>query len=89
MLNILDYGTRHAFPLSSKQVDERKTVGVGLTRALIKAVLLLKDKTAETLQADLAGRLYKQFDPHDAEGTIPQQLTKWLEDYGIVVPEHP
>jgi len=35
----------------------------------------------ETLQADLAGKLYKPFDPHDPEGTIPAQLTKWLEDY--------
>ena len=41
----------------------------------------------ETLQADLAGKLYKPFDPHDPEGTIPAQLTKWLEDYGIVVPK--
>jgi hypothetical protein len=57
--------------------------------AMNKPVLLLKDKTVETLQADLAGKLYKQFDPHDPEGTIPAQLTKWLEDYGIVVPKHP
>ncbi len=58
---------------------------VGYFLAMNKPVLLLKDKTVETLQADLAGKLYKQFDPHDPEGTIPNQLTKWLEDYGIVV----
>jgi hypothetical protein len=62
---------------------------VGYLMAMNKPVLLLKDKTVETLQADLAGKLYKQFDPHDPEGTIPDQLTKWLEDYGIIVPEHP
>lgn len=61
---------------------------VGYLMAMNKPVLLLKDKTVETLQADLAGKLYKQFDPHDPEGTIPNQLTKWLEDYGIVVPKH-
>jgi hypothetical protein len=54
----------------------------------VKAVLLLKDKTAEAFQTRIAGQLYKQFDPHDAEGTIPQQLTKWLEDYGPIVPKH-
>ena len=49
------------------------------------SVQALKDKTVETLQTDLAGELYKEFDPHDPEGTIPAQLTKWLEDYGIIV----
>jgi nucleoside 2-deoxyribosyltransferase len=61
---------------------------VGYLMAMNKPVLLLKDKTVETLQADLAGKLYKQFDPHDPDGTIPAQLTKWLEDYGIIVPKH-
>lgn len=61
---------------------------VGYLMAMNKPVLLLKDKTVETLQADLAGKLYKPFDPHDPEGTIPGQLTKWLEDYGIIVPKH-
>jgi len=60
---------------------------VGYLLAMNKPVLLLKDKTVETLQADLAGKLYKPFDPHDPEGTIPAQLTKWLEDYGITIPK--
>jgi hypothetical protein len=60
---------------------------VGYLMAMNKPVLLLKDKTVETLQVDLAGKLYKPFDPHDPEGTIPDQLTKWLKDYGIVVPK--
>jgi hypothetical protein len=55
--------------------------------ALAKAALQLKDKTAEAFQTRLAGRLYEQFDPHDAEGRIPQQLTNWLEDYGLIVPK--
>ncbi len=61
---------------------------VGYLMAMNKPVLLFKDKTVETLPADLAGKLYKLFDPHDPEGTIPTQLTKWLEDYGIVIPKH-
>jgi hypothetical protein len=58
---------------------------VGYLMAMNKPVLLLKDKTAEKLQTDLAGELYREFDPHDPEGTIPEQLTKWLKDFGIVV----
>ncbi len=60
---------------------------VGYLMAMNKPVLLLKDRTVKILQADLAGKLYKEFDPHDPEGTIPGQLTKWLEDYGIIVPK--
>lgn len=59
---------------------------VGYLMAMNKPVLLLKDQTVSTLPADLAGKLYKPFDPHDPENTIPKQLTKWLEDYGIIVP---
>lgn len=60
---------------------------VGYFLAMNKPILLLKDNTVETNQSDLAGKLYKAFDPHDPEGTIPGQLTKWLEDYGIIVPK--
>ena len=61
---------------------------VGYLMAMNKPVLLLKDKTAEKVQTDLVGKLYKEFDTHDPEGTIPAQLTKWLEDYGIIIPKH-
>lgn len=59
---------------------------VGYLMALNKPVLLLKDRTLPQLHSDLAGRLYRLFDPHDPEGTIPGQLSKWFEDQGIVVP---
>jgi hypothetical protein len=49
----------------------------------------LTGKTLEAIQSDLAGKLYKPFDPHDPEGTIPGLLNKWLEDNGIVVPKRP
>ena len=62
---------------------------VGYLLAMNKPVLLLKDKTLEAIQSDLAGKLYKNFDPHDPEGTIPELLNKWLEDNGIVVPKRP
>jgi hypothetical protein len=51
-----------------------------------KPVLLLKDDTVRSLQSDLAGKLYKTFDPHDPECTIPDQLTNWLSDNGLIVP---
>ncbi|HWQ93039.1 MAG TPA: hypothetical protein VN673_15285 [Clostridia bacterium] len=62
---------------------------VGYMLAMNKPVLLLKDKTLETTQSDLAGKLYRQFDPYDPEATLPPMLKKWLEDYGITVPAAP
>ena len=59
---------------------------VGYLMAMNKPVLLLKDKTLDTTQTDLAGKLYKPFDPHDPEGTIPALLERWFADYGITVP---
>lgn len=58
----------------------------GYMMAMNKPVLLLKDETLPQLQADLAGKLYKGFDPHNPEETIPPQFEKWLEDYGIILP---
>ena len=58
---------------------------VGYLLAQNKPVLLLKEKTVKALQADLMGKLYKQFDEHDPRGTIPEQLKTWLKDYGIVL----
>lgn len=73
------------------QTDEpNANVGleVGYLMAMNKPVLLLKDKTLTTIQSDLAGKLYKEFDPHAPEATIPPLLEKWLKDYGIVVEGH-
>lgn len=70
------------------QTDEpNANVGfeAGYMMAMNKPVLLLKDQTLPQLHTDLAGKLYKQFDPHDPESTIPPHFEKWLEDYGIII----
>lgn len=71
--------------IESEEPNANVGLEVGYLLAMNKPVLLLKDKTVKTLQADLAGRLYKDFDPHDPDATIPAQLEKWLEDNGVVV----
>ena len=51
--------------------------------ALRKHVCLLKDRTLNTLHADLVGKLYRVFDPLDPIGTIPAELSQWLKDKGL------
>jgi nucleoside 2-deoxyribosyltransferase len=58
---------------------------VGFMTALQKHVCLLKDKTIKALHTDLIGKLYRPFDPQDAGGTVPGQLTRWLRDKGLIV----
>ena len=70
--------------LEADDFNPNVSLEVGYLRALRKPVCLLKDKTLRTLQADLVGKLYKEFDPQDPEGTIPQELQKWLEDKDII-----
>jgi nucleoside 2-deoxyribosyltransferase len=57
---------------------------VGYTMALKKPVLLLKDQTLNNLNADLIGKLYKEFDPQSISGTIAPQLQRWLKDKNII-----
>lgn len=53
---------------------------VGYMLALRKQVCLLKDKTLDTLQGDLVGKLYRTFDTHDVAGTLPPELAQWISD---------
>ncbi len=57
---------------------------LGYMVALGKNVCLLKDKTLNSLHADIIAKLYKNFDTHDIEKTVSQELTKWLKDKEII-----
>ena len=87
--NVLTYMHGSAFGiavferLEAEDFNPNVSLEVGYMRAIRKPVCLLKDKTLRTLQTDLVGRLYKQFDPQNPSGTIPAELEKWLADKEI------
>lgn len=70
--------------IETESFNPNVSLEVGYMLAFGKQVCYLKDKTLQTLHADIIGKLYKEFDPHDPEGTIPSQVTKWLEDKEII-----
>ena len=71
--------------LEQDEFNPNVSLEVGWMYGLGKSVCLLKDKTLTTLpHADLVGKLYRQFDPQNPKGTIPQVLSKWLNDKGVV-----
>lgn len=70
------------------QIDERDinpnvSLELGYMLAKGKRCLLLKEKRVPTLQADLLGHLYQQFDAFDIANTISGRVSDWLVDLGI------
>jgi len=70
--------------LENNDINPNVSLEVGYMHALKKSVCYLKDKTLGKLQTDLVGKLYREFDPQDPEGTIPDQLERWLKDKDII-----
>lgn len=70
--------------LSDDDINPNVSLEVGYMLALEKKVAFLKDKTLRTLPTDLAGKLYKPFDPQRIKPTIKAHLTQWLKDHGLL-----
>ncbi len=69
--------------IETEQFNPNVALEVGYMFALKKDVCLLKDKTLNTLHADLVGKLYRVFDALDPGATIPGELSRWLGDKGL------
>ena len=56
-------------------------IEVGYMLSKGNKVCLLKDKKLPKLPSDLISKMYKEYDPDDVEGTLPEQLGLWIRDY--------
>jgi len=70
--------------IEAEEFNPNVSLEVGYMLALRKPVCLLKDKTLKTLHTDLVSKLYKTFDTQDPGETIPDEISQWLSDKGIV-----
>jgi len=70
--------------LQAEDINPNVSLEVGYILALGKHVCFLKDKTQAKLQTDLAGKLYRMFDPQDSVTSIPPVLTKWMTEKRII-----
>lgn len=70
--------------LQGDEFNPNVALEVGYMRALRKPLCLLRDSTVKTLPTDLVGKLYKTFDTQNAASSIPQVLTKWMDDHDMV-----
>tara|TARA_B110000090_G_scaffold203743_1_gene248815 strand:- start:575 stop:1453 length:879 start_codon:yes stop_codon:yes gene_type:complete len=69
--------------INTEEFNPNVSLEIGYMMALNKPVLLLKDKNLKSLQTDLVGKLYHQFDSQNPEKTIPIVIDKWLNDKEI------
>jgi hypothetical protein len=69
--------------IEQENFNPNVSLEVGYMYALGKKLCLLKDRTLPALHTDLTGMLYREFDPYDPDGTIPAQLSRWLNDRGL------
>jgi hypothetical protein len=70
--------------IESDDFNPNVSLEVGYLMGLKKMVLLLKDKTLQTLHTDLVGKLYRSFDPLHPDKTIGSEVERWLEDKGFI-----
>jgi hypothetical protein len=78
-----DFGIAVFERIEADAFNPNVALEVGYCLALDKPVCFLKDRTLKTLQTDLVGKLYREFDAHQPAETIAPVLLKWLEDKGI------
>jgi hypothetical protein len=75
-----DFGIAVFERIEEEAFSPNVSLEVGYMFGLGKSVCLLKDHTLKTLHTDLVGKLYRQFDPLDPAGRIPEELNAWLRD---------
>lgn len=83
-LHSCDFGIAVYERILTNDFNPNVSLEVGYLLGMNKNVLLLKDKTLSTLNTDLAGKLYKEFDTDNVKETIKESLEKWLSDRGYI-----
>lgn len=70
--------------LETQEFNPNIALEVGCMLTLKKPVLLLKDKTLTSLNTDLIGKLYKEFDTQKISETVGPRVQRWLKDRGLI-----
>jgi len=75
-----DFGIAVFDRIQENDINPNVSLEVGYMMGMDKKVCLLKEQTLNSLQSDLTGKLYKQFNLEDLENTIKRELSKWIKD---------
>ena len=64
--------------ISEDEFNPNVSLEVGFMMALGKPVCILKDRYLKSLQADLLGKLYIDFDPYNPKVRLEKDISKWM-----------
>jgi hypothetical protein len=78
-----DFGVAVFERIADEVFNPNVSLEVGYMLALGKPICYIKDKSLKRLPTDLISKLYREFDTHAIETTLPMSLTKWLQEKRI------
>lgn len=70
--------------INSEYFNPNVSLEIGYMMAINKPILFLKDSTLKSLQTDLIGKLYHEYDFQSPEKTLPIVIDKWISDNEII-----
>lgn len=66
--------------ITDNNINPNITFEVGFMMGLNKEVCLMKEKSLQSLNTDIIGRLYREFDIQEIDSTIAHSILKWIDD---------
>lgn len=70
--------------INTSYFNPNVSLEIGYMMSLNKPILFLKDKTLQSLQTDLIGKLYAEFDFQNPKETLSKVIDKWLSDNEMI-----
>jgi hypothetical protein len=70
--------------INTDYFNPNMSLEIGYMMAINKPILFLKDSTLKSLQTDLVGKLYHEYDFQAPEKTLPLVIDKWIRDNEII-----
>ncbi len=83
-MHACDFGVAVFEGIAQDTFNPNVSLQTGYMLGMGKNMLLLKDSTLKSHPTDLAGALYKPFDPQAIKTTMPAQIEEWLKDKGLI-----
>jgi nucleoside 2-deoxyribosyltransferase len=70
--------------INSEEFNPNVSLEIGYMMALKKPILFLKDITLNSLQTDLVGKLYEEFDFQNSKKSFDKSVSKWLKQHDLL-----
>ncbi|MDX2465617.1 MAG: hypothetical protein QNK31_14035 [Porticoccus sp.] len=69
--------------INYREFNPNVALEVGFMLSKGRPVLLLKDQAISAMPTDIIGKTYRPFNTYDPLASLPPQVIKWINDYGL------